>query len=153
MSVTSPARPPSRLARLSRAIARATAPMSRPLAGRRFFPLWAVLHHRGRRSGREYSIPVAVRVCEDAFVIALPWGHQTQWLLNVVAAGGCSIRWRGEDHPATEPRVVGAAAVATAYSPVQRWILRTAGVARFLHLRRGTPLGDTPDRPAGRTLL
>ena len=128
---------PSRLARLTRALARVTAPLSRPLAGRRFFPLWAIIHYRGRRSGREYAIPVAIRAPAVAFVIALPWGDQTQWVRNVLAAGGCTIRWRGVDHAVVDPRVIGIAEAAAAFTPVQRWILRAAGVARFIHLRRG----------------
>lgn len=137
MTSLSQASSPSRLAQITRAVARFTAPLSRPLAGRRFFPLWAILHHRGRRSGREYAIPVAIRASAETFVVALPWGDETQWARNVIAAGRCTIRWRGEDHTATHPRVVGMAEAASAFSPIQRWILRTAGVSSFVHLTRG----------------
>ena len=44
------------------------------LAGRRFVPLWAALHHRGRRSGKEYVVPIAVIPTDTTFLIALPWG-------------------------------------------------------------------------------
>ena len=127
---------PSRLGQLTRTIARATAPLSRPLAGRRFFPIWAIVHHRGRRSGREYAIPVAIRASAEAFVIPLPWGAQTQWVRNAVAAGRCTIRWRGEDHTASHPRVIGMADAADAFSPVQRLILRAAGVSSFVRFTR-----------------
>ena len=60
--------------------------LTRPLAGRRFFPLWALLRHRGRRSGREYAVPVGVRMTVDGYFIALPFGERTQWVHNVVAA-------------------------------------------------------------------
>jgi deazaflavin-dependent oxidoreductase (nitroreductase family) len=106
------------------------------LSGHRFFPLWAVLHHIGRRSGRAYSIPVAVRASADAFTVSLPWGEGTQWVQNVMAAGGCTIRWRGEDHRATEPVVIGLEEAGSAFSPVQRAILRAAGVRSFVRLRR-----------------
>ena len=46
--------------------------LTRPLAGRRFFPLWAVIRHRGRTSGREYAVPVGVRATADGYFIALP---------------------------------------------------------------------------------
>jgi hypothetical protein len=45
MTTTSPTGPAWRMARL-------TAPMARVLAGRRGFPLWAVVRHRGRKTGR-----------------------------------------------------------------------------------------------------
>ena len=56
------------------------------LAGHRLFPVWAVLRHRGRKSGRQYAIPVAVIPTETTFIIALPWGPETDWLRNVRAA-------------------------------------------------------------------
>lgn len=59
--------------------AQLTAPFARRFAGRRFFPLWAVVHHRGRRSGRELTVPVAVRVTPLEFLIVLPWGTGTNW--------------------------------------------------------------------------
>jgi len=144
MTSLSQASSPSRLARATRAVARFTAPLSRPLAGRRFFPLWAILHHRGRRSGREYAVPVAIRASADAFVIALPWGDRTQWVRNVIASGSCTIRWRGTDHTATHPRVIGTAEAASAFSSIQRRILRTAGVSSFVHLGRDAASSPRP---------
>jgi deazaflavin-dependent oxidoreductase (nitroreductase family) len=108
----------------------------RPLAGRRFFPLWAVLHHRGRRSGSEYAVPVGVRTAPNGFYIALPFGERTQWAQNVLAAGGCSLRWRGEDLLVTEPTVVRTDEAAAAFPPMLRWIMRMAGVTHVLRLRQ-----------------
>lgn len=76
------------------------------LAGHRFFPLWAVLRHRGRRSGRTYAIPIAVIATDTTFVIALAWGRETDWVRNVLAAGRCTIRWKGADHECIEPTFV-----------------------------------------------
>jgi deazaflavin-dependent oxidoreductase (nitroreductase family) len=90
-------------------LARLTAPMARRFAGRRFFPLWAVVHHRGRRTGRELSVPVAVRVRPDRFVVGLPWGPNTNWAQNVLAAGGCVVRWKGADRHVTRPELIGPA--------------------------------------------
>ena len=126
----------SRLAHLTRGLARVTAPLSRPLAGRRYFPIWAVVHHRGRRSGLEYAVPVAIRVTADAFIIPLPWGDRTQWLRNVIAAEGCVVKWRGAMHRVTAPRVVNLQEAAPAFHPIQRSILRIAGVNRFVRLSR-----------------
>jgi deazaflavin-dependent oxidoreductase (nitroreductase family) len=77
------------------------------LAGRRFVPLWAALHHRGRRSGKAYVVPVAVTPTDTTFLIALPWGRGTDWVRNVRAAGECTIRWRGHDYACSEPEFVG----------------------------------------------
>lgn len=123
-----------------RTLARVTAPLARPLAGRRFFPLWAVLHTRGRRSGRELAIPIVVRRTPDGFVAPLPFGDGTQWVKNVVAAGGCALTWAGEDRALVQPEVVGFDQVADLFSPFQRWALPRIGAHRFIRLR---------DRPLG----
>jgi hypothetical protein len=68
------------------AIVKISNPVARLLAGHRWFPLWAVLHHRGRKSGKDYAIPVAVMATPDTFVIGLPWGVRTSWVQNVIAA-------------------------------------------------------------------
>ncbi|HET6317792.1 MAG TPA: nitroreductase family deazaflavin-dependent oxidoreductase, partial [Chloroflexota bacterium] len=58
-----------------------------PLAGTRALPLYGVLVHRGRRSGKTYRTPVVVRPTADGFIIPLPWGEGTDWCRNVRAAG------------------------------------------------------------------
>jgi deazaflavin-dependent oxidoreductase (nitroreductase family) len=136
MSATTPNRSPSLGARITRSIARLTAPIARPIAGRRFFPLWAVIHHRGRRSGRAYAIPVAVHVSGDSFTIPLPWGEETQWLRNVVAANSCRVRWRGADHVGDAPRIVAFDDAPDAFRAPHRSLMRASGVRSFLRLRR-----------------
>ena len=123
--------------------------LTRPLAGRRFFPLWAVLHHRGRRSGREYAVPVGVRATADGYFIALPFGERTQWVHNVLAAGGCTLRWRGEDLAMADPTIVGADTAASAFPLAQRWMLRVVGVQRFIRLR---PVGGLKAEAARRSV-
>jgi deazaflavin-dependent oxidoreductase (nitroreductase family) len=114
--------------------ARATAPAVRVLAGRRLIPIWGVVHHRGRVSGRDLRVPVAVTAAPGLFVINLPWGARTNWVRNVLAAGNCTIRWRGHDHPADDPRILDAEAARPYYSatawaiahrlfPADAWLL------------------------------
>ena len=116
--------------------ARATAPAVRLLAGRRLFPAWAVVHHRGRKSGRDLTVPVALVTTPDGFIINLPWGAGTNWVRNVVAAGGCTIRWKGTDHTMTTPRIIDEASARPFYSrmtwaiarrlfPADAWLLLT----------------------------
>jgi hypothetical protein len=109
----------------------------RSLAGRRFFPQWAVVHHRGRTTGRELSLPVAVLATPDGFVIALPWGPGTNWVRNVQAAGGCTLRWRGTDVPVTGPELLDPPA-ARPYYPAAMWafVQRVFSPSAFLLLHR-----------------
>jgi hypothetical protein len=118
-------------------VARLTAPMARVLAGRRLVPLWAVVHHRGRVTGRELTVPVAVRATREVFVIVLPWGPGTNWARNVLAADGCVLRWKGVDHRVDEPTLIGAAD-ARAYFGRAPWFVveKLMRADSFLRLRR-----------------
>jgi deazaflavin-dependent oxidoreductase (nitroreductase family) len=107
------------------------------LAGRRLLPLWARLRHRGRKSGREYAIPVAVIPTGTTFVIALPWGRETDWVRNVRAAGDCVIRWKGVDYRCTDPTFVDQdVAAAAAHGLTRRVVRRGTFPHGFLQLRR-----------------
>ena len=88
-------------------------------AGRPWSP-YAVVHHRGRRSGRTYSTPVGARPMPDGFILPLPYGSDVDWCRNVLAAGRCTISWNGNDYPVDEPEVIGAATVLPLV-PLPRW--------------------------------
>ncbi len=107
------------------------------LAGRRFVPLWAALRHRGRRSGKEYVVPIAVIPTDTTFLIALPWGPGTDWVRNVRAAGTCTIRWRGVDYACSEPELVDQAVGRAAARGVAALALKRADVPHgFIQLTR-----------------
>jgi deazaflavin-dependent oxidoreductase (nitroreductase family) len=109
-----------------RAIVRATEPLARALAGRRWMPVWAVIHHRGRRTGTEYGTPIAVipTLDKSLILIGLPWGLNTNWARNVVAAGGATLTREGRVHAATDPRIVDASAAAELAKPFVRFVVR-----------------------------
>ncbi|MGZ8704937.1 MAG: nitroreductase family deazaflavin-dependent oxidoreductase [Aeromicrobium sp.] len=76
------------------------------MAGSRWFPLWAILRHTGRTSGKVYATPVVGLRTPDGFMIPLPFGDATQWAKNLFAAGGGAIRFAGREYGVTEPRIV-----------------------------------------------
>ena len=49
----------------------ATMGLARPLAGRRIFPLWAVLEHRGRSTGTVRRTPVVALRAAGGFIIPM----------------------------------------------------------------------------------
>ena len=135
MTTTIPAAPAGRSWRL----ARLTSPLARRFAGRRFFPLWAVVHHRGRRTGRELSVPVAVQATPQAFVVTLPWGPATNWAQNVLAAGGCVVHWKGADRNVSDPRLLDREAAKPFFGRLEWWIVEhLMGAESFLLLPRST---------------
>ena len=91
--------------------------------------------HRGRRSGREYRTPVNVFPADDGFVIALTYGaDNTDWVKNVVAAGGCELRTRGRVFRVDSPRVYHDE-TRRGIRLAERQMLKLLGVADFLSLR------------------
>jgi hypothetical protein len=72
-------------------LARPLGPLARPMAGTRWFSLWAILQHTGRTSGTAYSTPVAALRTAEGFIMPLPFGDATQWAKNLFATGGGSV--------------------------------------------------------------
>jgi deazaflavin-dependent oxidoreductase (nitroreductase family) len=97
-------------------------------------PGLGVVVHRGRRSGRVYQTPVNVFPAEDGYIVALTYGPDTDWVKNVMAAGGCELRTRGRIVQVTAPRVYHDEA-RRGIRPVERQVLRAIRVADFLSLK------------------
>jgi deazaflavin-dependent oxidoreductase (nitroreductase family) len=118
-----------------RNLARLVNPLVLRLAGTRVLPLYGVLQHQGRRSGKLFSTPVVVRPTADGFVVPMPWGEGTDWYRNVRAAGGCTIRWKGRDYVLVDPEVIDAAAAQKAFPALQWAGMRRFGIRQCLRLR------------------
>lgn len=73
-----------------------------PVAAR--LPGFGVIEHTGRRSGRRYRTPVAVFAVPDGYVLAIIYGTESDWVRNVLAAGGCELRIRGRVERLTAPQ-------------------------------------------------
>ncbi|MFW6090564.1 MAG: nitroreductase family deazaflavin-dependent oxidoreductase [Actinomycetota bacterium] len=68
-------------------------------------PGLAVVVHRGRRSGRTFRTPVNVFRREGGFVIPLTYGRESDWVQNVLAAGGCELVTRRRRYELVNPRL------------------------------------------------
>jgi deazaflavin-dependent oxidoreductase (nitroreductase family) len=113
------------------------------LAGRRLIPVWGVLRHSGRKSGREFSTPLAFIATPGAFFIGLPWGRNTDWVRNVRAAGRCTVRLRGHEYECTQPEFVSKDVVVTAATgPLRTVVKRTHFTGGFLRLGHGLARGQ-----------
>lgn len=91
-------------------------------------PPWAVILHRGRRSGRSYRTPVLAFRQEQALVVALLYGEDSDWLRNLRAARGGRVVRMGRTFELGEPRVLdtSAAAELARLSPLARAYCRLA---------------------------
>ena len=77
----------------------------RPIAGRRFSP-YALLEHRGRRSGRAYVTPVGAFPFGDGFVVGLSYGADVDWCRNIVASGHAVVKWHGQEFALERPAII-----------------------------------------------
>ena len=130
-----------RLGGLFLRVARATASLTLPLAGKRWNPIFSVVRHTGRRSGRTFDTPVAARRWEDGFVLALAFGSGAHWYRNLLATGGGVIRWRGKESPVGTPEPIGVDEALTAFNAVQRAGLRAAGIDGYIRVRDAAASG------------
>lgn len=98
-----------------------------------WLPGFGVVVHRGRRSGREYRTPVNVFGCDGTIRIALTYGADSDWVKNVLAAGGGRLLTRGRALELYAPKLAHDPS-RTCIRPGQRAILRILGVRDFLDL-------------------
>ncbi len=109
-------------------------------------PGFGVVVHSGRRSGRLYQTPVNVFPAQDAYVFALTYGPDTDWVKNVLAAGGCELRTGGRVIRLVAPRLY-SDQTRQGIRPVERQVLRLLGVADFLSAKTAAEAG--PEAEAG----
>jgi len=76
----------------------------------------------------------------DGFLIALTYGRESEWVRNVVAAGGCQLETRGKQYQLSAPIIV--------HDPSRRefplvvgLILGIIGANDFIRLLIARPLG------------
>lgn len=121
---------PPWLARFNR---HATNRLTLTFAGRA--PWFAIVIHTGRRSGRTYRTPVNAFRDGGDYLIALTYGASTDWVRNVLAAGGCEMVTYGRQVRLTHPRIVTETSRRWAPPPV-RVILTLIGAPQYLRLTR-----------------
>ena len=91
---------------------------------------FAVVHHRGRVSGRSYRTPLNVFPTDDGLIIALTYGPDVDWLRNV-QSGPSELERNGEIRSIAHVRLV-ARSVAWPVLPVMvKLVLRLLRIHHF----------------------
>ncbi len=111
---------------------RVTNHVTRPFAAR--LPGFGIVRHVGRRSGRTYETPVNLFRSGEDYVVALTYGADSEWVKNVIAAGGCEVRTRGDTVRMSGPRIFSDPTRRVVPAPV-RLPLRLLDVTNFMSLR------------------
>lgn len=83
-------------------------PLTRRFAHR--LPGFCLLTYKGRRTNKVYRIPMNVFHRQGHYVFALTYGHDVQWVKNVLAGGEADIQIGGrvihlvDPEPFTDPK-------------------------------------------------
>ena len=101
-----------------------------------FVPPLAVVHHVGRKTGRRHRTPVLAFPVEGGTLTPLPYGTDTDWLLNLLAAGGGEFESAGRRAAVKNPRVVDAEEAMDLVPALLRPLLRLVSLPGFLLLDR-----------------
>lgn len=98
-----------------------------------WLPGFGILTHVGRKSGKLYQTPVNVFRTSNGFIIALTYSSQSEWVRNVLAAGGCKLRTCGKKYQLSAPNVVHDPTRRRFPIPV-RLVLRLVGADEYMDL-------------------
>jgi deazaflavin-dependent oxidoreductase (nitroreductase family) len=105
-------------------------------------PGFGILTHVGRKSGKVYRTPVNVFRAPEGFLIALTYGRESEWVRNLVAAGGGQLETRGLQYQLSAPTIV--------HDPTRRRfpvfvriVLRIIGASDFMQLSAARAPGVT----------
>jgi deazaflavin-dependent oxidoreductase (nitroreductase family) len=104
----------------------------------------SVIRHVGRTTGRPYETPVQAVATDDGFVIALPYGPNTDWLKNVLMIGSATIVHEGSSYEVGWPELVPMSVAASRFSAKDQRTHRLFRVDQALQVRRV----DTDDAAA-----
>jgi deazaflavin-dependent oxidoreductase (nitroreductase family) len=108
-------------------------PITGPIAKR--LPSFAILTHRGRKTGRTYRTPVNVFQRGNDYYVFLTYGSDVQWVKNILATGLCSIETRGRVVELVEPELINDPELRPAPPHVRFVQRRIAGVTQYLRMR------------------
>jgi deazaflavin-dependent oxidoreductase (nitroreductase family) len=92
-----------------------------------------IVHHVGRKTGRQYRTPVMVFRRDNRMIIALTYGRKSEWVQNVLAQNGCEIETERRMLRLSEPRLI-RDEQRQAMPPMVRFALGVLNVPDFLEL-------------------
>ncbi|OBI41331.1 hypothetical protein A5707_07670 [Mycobacterium kyorinense] len=113
---------------------RVTNPLFLPISG--WLPLWSIIEHVGRRSGKTYRTPVSMFRTDDGVAVLLVYGPNRDWVKNLQATGGGRVTLYGKTFDVTDPRIVPTGEAVRALKTPWRQLLGSAGVESALLLTR-----------------
>ena len=98
-----------------------------------WFPGFGIVTHVGRKSGKVYRTPINVFRTPRGFVVALTYSSSSEWVKNVLVAGGCELKTQGKRYQLSAPKVVHDPTRKRFPIPV-RMVLKLVGADEYIEL-------------------
>jgi deazaflavin-dependent oxidoreductase (nitroreductase family) len=118
---------PRSFAKFNRKVAN---PVMRKIAGS--FGPFAIVRHRGRRTGRDYATPVLAFGTEDGLLVGVLYGTSSDWVRNVLAGDRAEVKWHSQSHAYDQPRLISSEEALPTVAAVIRGPFRLLGVRNFV---------------------
>jgi deazaflavin-dependent oxidoreductase (nitroreductase family) len=99
------------------------------------FASFSYIRHVGRKSGKTYTTVIMAWPLRGGFVIALTYGPNVDWLRNLEAAGGGSVRWHKKWFRLGKPERIDQQAALPAFPLFARALLSRIGAHDFVWLK------------------
>jgi deazaflavin-dependent oxidoreductase (nitroreductase family) len=96
----------------------------------------SIVKHTGRTSGRDYETPVVPIATDEGFLIVLPYGPDSDWVKNVMAAGSAVLETEGKTYTVDRPEVIPLESVGDLFPANEQRTHRWFGVAHCLRVGR-----------------
>jgi deazaflavin-dependent oxidoreductase (nitroreductase family) len=104
------------------------------IAGRRGSPI-ALLHHTGRKTGREYNTPIIAAPLRNGFIFALTYGDHVDWYRNVLANDKARLTLHGRDYQLARITSVIAQEGRAAFPLLFRVMLGVMRIEGYIYMR------------------
>jgi deazaflavin-dependent oxidoreductase (nitroreductase family) len=109
-------------------------------------PGFAIISYPGRKTGKIYRTPMNVFRAGGAYVFALTYGSDVQWVKNVLAAGEAELQIGSKIIHLTDPELFVDPA-RSLMPPIARFGLRLLRVTEFMRMRpEANRSGEVPSR-------
>ncbi len=109
-------------------------PLTRKIAGKRFSP-YALVRHKGRKSGKVYETPVIVEPWPGGFIFELTYGAKADWYRNIKAANGCELVYKGKTYHLSQPEWVAGEEGVKAFPALLGVVLKLRGSLDFFAMK------------------
>ncbi|MDT5010681.1 MAG: hypothetical protein QOH57_2298 [Mycobacterium sp.] len=108
----------------------------RPVSG--WVSMWSIVEHVGRLSGKSFKTPVSMFRSDDGVAVLLAYGTDTDWVKNLLAAGGGQVTLSGNTFRVTNPQVLPTAEAAQSVKAPWRQLMKATGIKYTLLLTRAS---------------